>query len=119
MPLYSFVCSSCKNNEQKFVNYKQTSITCSKCSSLSTRQLPTLNGPSNVTEIVDKYTGIAHRRDQKDEVKERREEYYWTVEVPRLVDSGTYSLETMLNNGWIWVDDNNQIHKHTKPPHKR
>jgi hypothetical protein len=81
--------------------------------------MPTLNGPSNVSEVVDKYTGLTHRRDQKDEVKERREEYYWTVEVPRFVASGTYSIETMLENQWIKVDDNMNVTVNNVPPHRR
>jgi hypothetical protein len=83
------------------------------------RNHPTLNGPSNVTEVVDKYTGIKQRTDQSLDIKQRKDEYYWTVEVPRLVNSGTYSVETMLENGWIIIDDNHQIKIQNKPPHKR
>jgi len=36
--------------------------------------------------------------------------------VPRLVNSGTYGLDTMLENEWIWVDDNDKIHIYDKPP---
>jgi len=83
------------------------------------RQMPILNGQSNVTEVVDKYMGIVWKEGQRELVKERHDEYYWSVEVPRLVNSGTYSLETMLQNGWVWIDDNEHIHTHTKPLHKR
>ena len=92
---------------------------CPICVIPATRQLPILNGPSSVTEVINKYTGTTWRPNQKEEVKQRRDEYYWSVEVPRLVNSGTYSMETMLENQWIWLDDNGQIHTHTKPPNLR
>jgi hypothetical protein len=119
MPKYTFVCSECGASDQRYVPKLVKEIECSICSKLAIRQLPTLNGPSSVTEVIDKYTGITHRRDQKEEVTARKEEYFWTVEVPRFVASGTYSLETMLENGWVWVDDNLQVHIHNKPPHRR
>jgi hypothetical protein len=118
MPKYTFVCPD-GHTDQKYVPRLCMDVECSVCHQKAQRQMPTLNGPSNVTEVIDKYTGITHRRDQKEEVQARREEYYWTVEVPRFVQSGTYTLETMLENGWVWVDDNLQIHTHTKPPHRR
>lgn len=83
------------------------------------RQLPTLNGPSKVTEVIDKYTGTTWMKDQREEIKSRHDHYYWSVEVPRMVQSGTYSVETMLDNKWIWIDDNNQIRVHTKSPENR
>ena len=119
MPKYTFICEQCKTGRQRVVSTETTSITCEYCKSDMPRSLPTLNGPSNVTEIVDKYTGIAKRRDQKEEVQERREEYYWTVEVPRFVSSGVYTLETMLENGWVRFDDHGHMHTVTKPPGKR
>jgi hypothetical protein len=83
------------------------------------RQMPSLNGPANVREVIDKNTGITWTDGQQDMVKERREEYYWTIEVPRFVSSGTYSLKTMLENQWITVDDAGKIHINNKPPNKR
>ena len=120
MPKYTFKCSL-GHTIQKFTPKNVQAFPCEQefCSAVMEKQLPTLNGPSNVTEVIDKNSGITHRRDQKEEVKARREEYYWTVEVPRFVASGTYSLETMLENGWVWVDDNLQVHINTVPPHRR
>lgn len=119
MAKYTFVCPDCNSSEQKYVPQLVKDVVCTTCGKTAFRQMPTLNGPSNVTEVIDKYTGVAHRKDQKQEVQERRAEYYWTVEVPRFVQSGVYTLETMLENGWVWVDDNLKIHAHNKPPHKR
>lgn len=119
MPKYSFQCPDCGATEDRYVSRSVKDITCAECHKISLRQMPTLNGPSSVTEVVDKYTGVTQRQNQKEEVQERRAEYYWTVEVPRFVASGIYSLDTMLENGWVWVDDNLQIHTNNRPPHKR
>lgn len=119
MPKYTFVCPECGRSDQKFVPRLVTEVICSGCSKTAVRQMPVLNGPSNVTEVINKYTGTTHRRDHQEEVEARKAEYYWTVEVPRFVASGTYSLETMLENGWVWVDDNLKVHTQTVPPHRR
>lgn len=119
MAKYTFKCKTCGWSGQKFASAISISTTCEKCSGVADRQLPTLNGPANVTEVVDKYTGLAIRPDQKEQVKSRRDEYYWTVEVPRMVASGIYSVETMLENEWIYLDDDGKVHIQSKPPHKR
>jgi hypothetical protein len=82
------------------------------------RQMPVIS-PPNVREVVDKNTGITWCDGQREMVLDRKEEYFWSVEVPRLVASGIYSLETMLENEWIWVDDAGKIHVNNKPPDKR
>lgn len=117
MPKYTFHCSICGHNRQKVTSASVREIECTNCLNRATRIPPTLNGPSNVTEVVDEYTGIVRRRDQQEEVKQRRDEYYWSVEVPRFVQSGTYSVKTMLENNWIYFDDKEQMHIRTKPPH--
>jgi len=83
------------------------------------KQFPTLNGPANVREVIDKHTGITWIDDQQQMVKDRKDNYYWSVEVPRFVASGVYSLETMLENSWIRVDDAGKIHVNNVPPNKR
>src|SRR5690606_3461972 len=110
MPKYKFVCDFCGKEIYKFVKASRSEIACtSSCEGTMKRALPTLNGPTDVTEVVDKYTGTTWKQDQKDILKERRDEYYWTVEVPRLVNSGIYSIETMLENGWVYFDDKKQM----------
>jgi hypothetical protein len=120
MPKYRFICDECGKEVYKFVKASRTEMRCLlSCDGTMKRALPTLNGPADVTEVVDKYTGTTWRQDQKDILKERRDEYYWTVEVPRFVNSGTYSVETMLENGWIYFDDKKQMQINNRPPHKR
>jgi hypothetical protein len=80
--------------------------------------MPSLNGKSTVTEVVDKYLGQTHIEDQRKILEDRKQDYYWAVEVPRFVNSGTYSLETMLENGWVYLNDKNEMIIRTKPPHK-
>jgi hypothetical protein len=82
-------------------------------------QLPTLVGASEVRETVNAGTGVRWKQDQPDMIKQRHDEYFWSHEVPRLVASGTYSVQTMVEQGWIWFDDNKQMQVYAKPPHRR
>ena len=118
MPKYTFKCPDCNHKEQHFVD-ANFEIWCEKCGALTNRLLPTLNGPVEVNETVDQFMGKKHRQGQKEMIKERNEEFFWSVEVPKLANDPKYSLETKLENGWVWVDDKGQINIHTKPPHKR
>jgi len=118
MPKYAFKCE-CGKSETKLVSVLITEIPCPSCDSVMVRQMPTLNGPSEVRETVDTHTGTTHRKDQKEMINARQEEYFWTVEVPRKVNSNTYSTQTMLDQGWVYIDDDGKIQIHTKPPHKR
>ena len=119
MPKYRFTCSVCENQQSAIVSAKINNIVCALCNNSMHRNMPILNGPSTTSEVVDKYTGITQIDDQPLIIKDRKEDYYWSVEVPRMVNSGTYSLETMLENSWIYVDDSGKIHVNTKPLKKR
>jgi len=119
MPKYQFKCKSCDITTSIYTPPLVKEITCPACEGSMPRQLPTLNGPANVKEVVDKNTGITWTENQQDLIQDRKAEYYWTVEVPRMVESGTYSLETMLENSWIYVDDAGKIHVNNMPPDRR
>ena len=117
MPKYTFKCNTCSVQRQVCVSRTITSIVC-ECGSNMGRLLPTLNkGVTN--ECVDKYLNKRAMDGQSDHLKERSERYYWSVEVPRFVQSGQYSIETMLDNGWIYFDDSKTMKTHTKPPSER
>ena len=116
MPKFTFVCKSCNHSEQKFTTVSKKIVKCDKCGEDAQRQLPRLGKPE-VRETVDSYTGKKWRQDQKELLNERHDEYYWSVEVPRLVQK--YSLETCLEQDWVWIDDDGKLHVHTKPPHRR
>ena len=119
MPKYTFTCSACNFSSQFYVSSKVKEKECLECWNMMKRQVPKLSGNSNVTETVNKYTNTSHRRDHSKIMKERQDEYYWTVEVPRMVASGTYSLETMLENGWVYFNDKKEMVVNDKPPHRR
>ena len=119
MPKYTFICKSCENKVQLNLHRSIKTIPCKKCKHDMQRQLPTLSGASTVKETIDPAIGTTWIDGQKEAVKERHDSYFWTVEVPRMVQSGVYSIETMLEQGWIWFDDDKKMHIHNKPPHKR
>lgn len=79
--------------------------------------MPMSSGPAIIKEMVDKYTGVSLPPDNKEILDARRSEYFWSVEVPRLVNE--YPLEHSLKEGWMYYDDHNKLQVQTKPPHKR
>lgn len=119
MAKYKFICDLCGEVVDKITSPRLLSAVCPKCTGNMSRQLPTMNGPVTVYEDPDGQSGKKWLPDHQETIKARRLKYYYEVEVPRLVASGIYSIETMLDNDWIWLDDNGQIHVHTKPPEMR
>lgn len=118
MPKYTFECPECGKIEQKFAALSTTTAQCG-CGSTMKRNLPSIGGPAKVTEKMDDMSNVTHIQDQKEILKERRDDHYWAVEVPKMVNSGIYSAETMFERGWIFINDKGQIEIHTKPPEKR
>lgn len=125
MPKYTFKCSKCGSSEQKYVSSSTKEYPCSECfhrgsdNIMMKRQMPTLNGPSTVTEVVDKHVNRVWQDGQQESIKARRDKYYWSVEVPRMVNSGIYSIETMLENQWVYFNEKEEICIYNKPPHER
>lgn len=122
MPKYTFECPECGLIEQSYVQRHIKEIACKNCCSeddILMKRMPPSVAPTEVRETVDKLFNLQQRPDQRELVKQRRDEYYWSVEVPRMVNSGTYTVETMLEMGWIYFDDRKQMHINTKPPNKR
>jgi putative FmdB family regulatory protein len=119
MPKYVFLCKSCENRYEKYQSASLKTSICPTCNKEVVRSLPVLNGQADVMESMDKYTGVVVRQDQQEQIQLRKEEYYWSVEVPRFVNSGTYTLETMLENDWVYLDEKDNICINNKPPSKR
>jgi hypothetical protein len=115
MPKYTFSCPTCKKDIKKYTASSVESTPC-ECGHTMKRQMPTINKAS-VTEVVDSYTGVALPLDNAEILKERKDDYFWEHEVPRLV--GKYSVAHCLQNGWLYVDEKNQLQVQTKPPHRR
>jgi hypothetical protein len=118
MPAYTFKCEN-DHSQQQITTTKIKTIPCPSCGEPATRQLPKLAGPADTEEVINKYTGVKWRDDQRDQVKERNDKYYWEVEVPRFVQSGIYTVETMLENGWIILEDSGTVTVQNKPPSAR
>jgi hypothetical protein len=116
MAKYSFKCPHC--NEEK-TTYSYSNVPLCSCGKEMIRKLPSLNGPTDVKETVDPYTNTQWSEDHKATVQQRNQDFFWRYEVPRLVDSGIYSVETMLENGWITMTEKGDFVINDKPPRRR
>ena len=117
MPKYTYECEECFIRVQKYASVKIKTQECPKCQSLMNRQMPKLS-PVKTTEVIDKFTGVTHMQDHDEILKERKSDYYWGHTVPELVDSGTYTLQTMLEQGWVFYNEKGVLTTRTKPPQK-
>lgn len=117
MPKYTFECGACKVSVQKFVAVDKKTVEC-ECGESMGRKMPKLSGHAQVNETIDKYTNKKWKQDQEETLEERKANYFWKVEVPRKVNSGTYGIDTMLEMGWIYFDDKEEVQIRTTPPQK-
>jgi transcription elongation factor Elf1 len=117
MPKYMFRCDKCEAGAVKYVPASTISIKCAACGNDMQRKIPSSVEPATVKEMVDSYMGVQLPPDNKEILESRRSEYFWTIEVPRLVQE--YSPEHCLKEGWTYYDEQGKIQIHTKPPHKR
>ena len=114
MSKYNFKCESCSTIKTVYVTSNVTCDIC-VCGGNMKRCLPQTQRPQ-VRETVDKFFNRKWIENQKDILQDRKDVHFWKNEVPRLVNSGTYSIETMLENGWIFFDDKENIQIRTKSP---
>jgi len=116
MPKYKFKCPACSSEREKYTSVSTEEIPCHNCEDQPMfRQLPT-NGSQAVTEVLDDFTGVKRSQDHDVEVKARREQHYWEVEVPRFIE--TYSTQTCLEEGWLVYNEKGEL-VINKPPSKR
>lgn len=115
MPKYTFVCHNCGEQKTQYAPVSITEFPCGKCDSAMIRQLPS-SGSQEVTEKIDDFTGVTRTQDSESLNKERREQHYWEVEVPRFIE--TYSTETCIEQGWLVYNDKGEL-VINKPPSKR
>lgn len=118
MPKYNFVCE-CGHSVKKYTPREKKALPCKKCGGQMERELPILNGPADKKEVIDPVLNLKKSDDHDKIIKARKAKYYWNIEVPRLVQSGVYGIDTMIEKGWVWLDDNGNMHIHNKPPHER
>lgn len=116
MPKYNFTCTKCETKLHKYVSTNVETLPCSVCGEMMNRDLPNTNSATEVREIVDPYTNRKWGKDHEAVMKKRKEDHYWEVEVPRLVEK--YSVETCLEQGWLVYNDKGEL-VINKPPSKR
>ena len=114
MPKFRFSCTCGKEVEQ-FSSPKVEETDCPACGNKMKRQFPG-SGSQQVREVVDSFTNTRQIPDAKIENLDRKTEYFWEVEVPRLIQ--TYSLETCLDEGWLTYNDKGEL-VIGKSPNKR
>lgn len=123
MPKYTFICPECGLQEQQTVPRNIKMVSCCRCApdkeSWMKRQMPKLGGQPTVNEVINKHTGTTWADGQQESIKVRRDKYYWEQEVPRMVRSGTYGIDTMLENGWVYFNDKDEMCINDKPPSER
>lgn len=116
MPKYTFECSKCNKIKQTYVPTSIKTQIC-ECEAEMNRQMPKIGG-TQVNELHDKYSNKSLVQDHKEIVNERKVDHYWAVEVPNMVNSGTYELDTMLEKDWVYYDEKHNLVTRTKPPQK-
>lgn len=119
MAKYTFICETCGEVKEQFASPQTVSGTCKKCGGITNRSLPVMNGPATVFEDPDGQSGRKWLDDHSKIIETRKRKYYFEVEVPRMVASGVYTVQTMLELGWITLDDSGHIHVNTTPPEMR
>ena len=85
------------------------------CGGVMDRLLPTSLG-MEVTEVVDGYRNIKWKQDQEAMIQERSMDHFYEREVPRLINE--YSLRVCLEEGWLYLDEKDQLQIRKKPPQK-
>jgi len=106
MAKYRFKCDPCSKTVERYTSASTKSLPCKDCSTAMTRLLPNV-GSKKVTEVVDTYLNVKHEEDHRKQLEDRRIEHFWSVEVPRLVQ--TYSTATCLEEGWLVYNEKGEL----------
>jgi hypothetical protein len=69
--------------------------------------MPNIQAETEVREVVDSYTNRKWGKDHELVMKKRKDDHFWEVEVPRLVQ--TYSTQTCLEEGWLVYNDKGEL----------
>lgn len=106
MAKYRFKCEKCTSTVERYATLKTETIVCKECFSTMHRLLPNI-GSKKVTETVDPFLNVRQEEDHKKSLEDRRTEYFWEVEVPRLIQ--TYSTQTCLEEGWLVYNEKGEL----------
>jgi DNA-directed RNA polymerase subunit RPC12/RpoP len=116
MPKYIYKCNKCNKEIERITPSTWQSINC-KCGGAMVKQLPILK--KTVTrETVDKDRNVSWIDNQEKIMNDRSREHFWKHEVKKLVQSGQYSVKTMIENGWVYIDKNGIMRINDTPPNK-
>lgn len=108
MAKYRFQCEQCSAVSERYASVQTEALPCKECGANAKRLFPNI-GSQKVTETVDPFLNIRYEEDQRKQLENRRIEHFWEVEVPRFVQSGIYSMETMLAEGWLVYNEKNEL----------
>ncbi len=108
MAKYRFQCEKCGTIALCYASVETEVLSCRACGADAKRLFPNI-GSKKVTEKVDTFLNVRQEEDHKKQLEDRRTEYFWEVEVPRFVQSGTYSMETMLAEGWLVYNEKGEL----------
>lgn len=108
MAKYRFQCEKCLATVERYVSSTVETQLCKECGGLAKRLFPNI-GINKVTETVDPFLNVRHEDDHKKQIEDRRVQHFWEVEVPRFIQSGVYSMETMLAEGWLVYNEKGEL----------
>ena len=117
MAKFTYKCKDCDKIMNIYGSAKCRSFLC-ECGGSMEFQMPKTSN-STTYEKPNKESSTKWIEDHQQVIKSRKEKYFWQVEVPRLVASGIYSKESMLQNGWITITEEGKIVVNTVPPSQR
>ena len=103
MPQFIFKCKKCKKEIKKVCSLKCKTTFCPDCKGAMVRQMPK-SSKTTVKETVDSVTGISHFDNQEALLEETNKKHFYENDVPRLVASGKYTIEQMIEFDWIFFD---------------
>ena len=115
MAKFRFTCASCNVEVERFISPKVEELECPTCKGMMKRKFPGA-GSQVVREVIDPYTNVRTASDEKQQNQARKTEYFWEVEVPRLIQ--TYGIQTCLEEKWLIYNDKGEL-VINKSPSKR
>lgn len=106
MAKYRFECEKCSAISERYASTSVEVLPCKECGADAKRLFPNI-GSKKVTEMIDPFLGVRQEDDHRKQLEDRRIEYFWDVEVPRLIQ--TYSTQTCLEEGWLVYNEKGEL----------
>lgn len=96
MPLFRYKCAECKEEFEKILIRKESSIKC-VCGKEAMLSLPR-NTNAMVFDTTDKRRGVKVRKNQTKKLKQRFNDHMRRYELEERVDK--YGIDEAIRNGW-------------------